>query len=497
MHGSIGQRILTLAISVIAVVFTCAFNANTVVTIVDTINAEGQAILNQGSHDSSNGCIFTTGGLYSAETYTVTASASPGGTISPSGSKSVSAGESLTFAITPDPGYELIAIIVNGATVGGPSPYPMTYTLTNIWSDSTIAAVFSRYLDYFGMQSGNYMESSSTRRGVTKTVTDCLIFDGSTFSKPSLLDNGDFDSSLSQSWCQVLPEGIFWQKIVSQGSSFSFDTPLPEYLTPIAAGAQWKGISSTSVYGIQVKAAITAKVLPMKLITVPAGSFLAWPIKYKFTVSGRGRSTSTAFTDYFAPYIGTVQSVTPDSTTSLTNFAVAGGTIKTPPPIVMDISPAAATVGTTVIIKGYQFGGTQGNSKLEIGGTECGPIDSWSDTQIVCTVPAGAASGAVTVTTDTWNSNKNVSFTLLIPPSVTSLTQSTKKGVNTARLEGQGFGKATGKVIIDKLRAKVVTWGDSSISFVVPKSMASGVYTVTVTNSRGASAVAETLSIVK
>jgi len=80
---------------------------------------------------------------------------------------------------------------------------------------------------------------------------------------------------------------------------------------------------------------------------------------------------------------------------------------------------------------------------------------------------------------------------------VTSLTQSAAKGVMTGQLVGKGFGKARGKVLIGKVQAKVVRWGDNSVTFVVPANMVPGAYTVTVTDSRGVSAVAGMLSIAK
>jgi len=72
-------------------------------------------------------------------TYTLTASAGTGGTISPSGSVSVTAGASQTFTMTPNTGYQISGILVDGVSVGAVS----TYTFSNVQAAHTISASFS------------------------------------------------------------------------------------------------------------------------------------------------------------------------------------------------------------------------------------------------------------------------------------------------------------------------------------------------------------------
>ncbi|GFO60717.1 hypothetical protein GMST_30420 [Geomonas silvestris] len=72
-------------------------------------------------------------------TVTVTASAGPNGSISPSGAISVLAGKSLTFTMTADPAYRVADIVVDGVSKG-----PATsYTLSNISAtDHTVHVTF-------------------------------------------------------------------------------------------------------------------------------------------------------------------------------------------------------------------------------------------------------------------------------------------------------------------------------------------------------------------
>ncbi len=69
-------------------------------------------------------------------TFTISASAGAGGTISPSGSVSVSYGGSQTFNVTPNQGYRIISVLIDG------SPATAPYTFANVIGNHTISATF-------------------------------------------------------------------------------------------------------------------------------------------------------------------------------------------------------------------------------------------------------------------------------------------------------------------------------------------------------------------
>ncbi len=75
-------------------------------------------------------------------TYTITASAGTGGSISPLGNVVVNYGASQTFTITPDAGYMISKIIVDGKAVYVSQTYKATYTFKNVKSNHTIRAEF-------------------------------------------------------------------------------------------------------------------------------------------------------------------------------------------------------------------------------------------------------------------------------------------------------------------------------------------------------------------
>jgi hypothetical protein len=71
--------------------------------------------------------------------YSITASAGANGTISPNGAVSVNKGASQTFAITPNAGYRINELRVDGALVASAA----TYAFTNVTTNHTIAVSFT------------------------------------------------------------------------------------------------------------------------------------------------------------------------------------------------------------------------------------------------------------------------------------------------------------------------------------------------------------------
>ena len=86
--------------------------------------------------------------------WTITATAGPNGSISPSGAVLVSHGDDQTFTMTPDPGYQVATLTVDGGQV-----QPTTsYTFTDVMADHTVDAQFSMAAGYtwIGGASGDW-----------------------------------------------------------------------------------------------------------------------------------------------------------------------------------------------------------------------------------------------------------------------------------------------------------------------------------------------------
>ncbi len=89
-------------------------------------------------NENTNDIDFT-GTLVTLETYTITASAGLHGSISPSGSVTVNQGSDKSFTITPDTGYSINDVLVDGSSIGPEN----SYTFTNVTQDHTITATFT------------------------------------------------------------------------------------------------------------------------------------------------------------------------------------------------------------------------------------------------------------------------------------------------------------------------------------------------------------------
>lgn len=71
---------------------------------------------------------------------TIVASSGPNGTISPSGSVSVPSGGNQTFTFTPDAGYRVLAVTVDGL----PKPLGLGYKFSSVTADHTIIVTFTK-----------------------------------------------------------------------------------------------------------------------------------------------------------------------------------------------------------------------------------------------------------------------------------------------------------------------------------------------------------------
>ena len=97
-------------------------------------------------HRSSSG-----GGWYDSY-YTIKATAGAGGSISPSGNVSVRAGRDQTFTITPDKGYAVANVKIDGKSIGAVK----SYTFENVRRAHTIEVSFTRVNEFIDVPSGSY-----------------------------------------------------------------------------------------------------------------------------------------------------------------------------------------------------------------------------------------------------------------------------------------------------------------------------------------------------
>ena len=106
---------------------------------VSNVIVDGTSVGAVATYSFSNvSANHTISASFAVDTYTLTASAGAHGSISPSGNTAVTSGNSQGYTITPDTGYHVSNVIVDGTSMGALS----AYTFSNITSNHSISAVF-------------------------------------------------------------------------------------------------------------------------------------------------------------------------------------------------------------------------------------------------------------------------------------------------------------------------------------------------------------------
>ena len=126
-------------------------------------------------HKSSSG-----GGGWYYTYHTIKATAGANGSISPSGWTSVREGWDQTFTITPDKGYAVAKVLVDGKSVGAVT----SYTFKNVTKDHTIEAVFMKSNGnpqtgvFVDVAEGSYYEEAidwAVEKGITNGVSSNMF----------------------------------------------------------------------------------------------------------------------------------------------------------------------------------------------------------------------------------------------------------------------------------------------------------------------------------
>jgi len=153
-------------------------------------------------------------------------------------------------------------------------------------------------------------------------------------------------------------------------------------------------------------------------------------------------------------------------------------------PVITALSPTSGAIGSNVTITGNLFGTTQGSGLVRFGASVA-TVVSWSNQQIVATVPNSVAAGAtqVVVTANGFASNAaNFTVTTTVSPVITSLDLTSGGAGQIINVLGTGFGITQGAstVRFGNTVATVLLWSNVDVLVSVPN-LAAGTYPVTVT----------------
>lgn len=149
-----------------------AASGGTMIT-TDTVFHKNDTVYAHWTYTSSSG------GSSSGRTYhTIKASSDSNGSISPSERVSVRHGRDQSFTITPDKGYEIAKVLVDGKSVGAVE----SYTFKNVTKNHTIEAIFMKINDnksmpdtFMDVPKGSYYEKAvdwAVKNGITAGTGD-------------------------------------------------------------------------------------------------------------------------------------------------------------------------------------------------------------------------------------------------------------------------------------------------------------------------------------
>jgi gliding motility-associated-like protein len=163
---------------------------------------------------------------------------------------------------------------------------------------------------------------------------------------------------------------------------------------------------------------------------------------------------------------------------SATNFTVGAATL----PTITSFTPTSGLVGTTVTVTGTNFSSTPANNTVKFNGTTA-TVTASTATSITTTVPAGATTGAITVTVAGNTATSATNFTVTVPlPTITSFTP-TSGSVNTSvTITGTNFSTtpANNTVKFNGTTSVVTASTTTSITTTVPAGATIGKISVTV-----------------
>jgi hypothetical protein len=156
-------------------------------------------------------------------------------------------------------------------------------------------------------------------------------------------------------------------------------------------------------------------------------------------------------------------------------------TVSSTAPSITSLSPVSGAVGTVVTIAGSNFGSTKGTSAVTFNGTPATPT-TWSATNIVVPVPAGATTGNVIVTVGGVASNGQTFTVPSTAPSITSLSPVSGTVGTVVTIAGANLGstKGTNTVTFNGTAATPTSWSATSIVVPVPAGATTGNVVATV-----------------
>jgi len=274
--------------------------------------------------------------------FTITATAAPNGAISPAGAASVPPGSSQTYNITPDAGFQIANLVVDGVTL----PAATTYTFINVTADHTISASFAP-------QAANLtITAAAAPNGTISPVGAVSVPPGSSqtftitpnvgFTVANLVVDGIvLPGATSYTFTNVTADHSIGAYFVEQTFTVTASADANGSVTPTGANSALYG--STSSFTITPNAGFQIASLLVDGVALPAAS------SYSFTSITGNHTISASFTNNFTvtASAGANGTITPTGITPVT-----GGSNQT-----YTIIPNAGFVVASLVVDGVTLPG--------------------------------------------------------------------------------------------------------------------------------------------
>jgi YD repeat-containing protein len=189
------------------------------------------------------------------------------------------------------------------------------------------------------------------------------------------------------------------------------------------------------------------------------------PITYAFDADGRLTAAidpAAQAAAYRYDAVGNITSIMPHSSTLTA---------------IMGVAPTHGVAGTAVTITGTGFSPTASSDSITFNGTQA-QVTAAGATQLVVTVPAGAASGPIHVTAPGGSATSSLSFTVAAPaaPTISGVAPPIAPAGSLITISGANFDPTAGHdvVRINNTIAQVQSASATSLVAVVPPATGSG-----------------------
>lgn len=390
-------------------------NATTISLIVNpqgsfTISAAPTGLtVPQGASATSTMAVALQGGFNG--TIILSASGLPNGVTASFNPGSTTTTSSLTLSASPTATTGTVAVTVTGSSLGLTSSATINLTVTqvilplpSVWSDGDIGSV--GVVGSASYSNGTFAVSGAGS-GTMITSADSFHF----VYQPLNGDGTIVARVLTVQGSSAAQAGIMIRETLTPGANhvylfdYSSELLLTERTTTGSSSAYQYAGSATLPYWIKLTR--SGNVFTM----YGSADGVNW------VQLGASQTVNMAT----SVYVGlAVSNRNTTSTATATFDSVSVSSTAAPAPVITGVSATTGSVGSQVVIGGTGFGATQSGSTVLLNGAAV-TINSWSDTSIMITIPAGATTGPMLVSVAPSMNNSNaIRFTVTSQPLPTS-----------------------------------------------------------------------------